>query len=112
MPDLNETNLQPIIKKLQLSKQPTRLLIERISGLKLYVLCVDHHFTAVVYFSELKIPRVGGLDPKTAWVQMERFLNDAALNRLVEFDFKKEDVYKGEVSLYGSLRVNGQNLRN
>lgn len=67
--------------------------------------------TAVVYFSELKIPRVTGLDPKTAWSQIERYLNDATMNRLVLFHFKKEDVYKGEVSLYGDLIVSGHNLR-
>jgi hypothetical protein len=79
--------------------------------LKLFVLCVDYNILAVVYFSELKIPRIGGVDPKTGWTQVEGFLNDVALHRVLGFVFKKEDVYKGEVSLYGSLTVNDINLR-
>lgn len=112
LPELNEDYLESIVTKLRQTKQPARLLVERVSGLKLFVLCVDYDLTAVIYFSELKIPRVGGLDPKTAWVHVERFLNEAALNHLVEFEFMKEDVYKGEVSLYGTLIVDGKNLRN
>lgn len=87
-----------------------RCYIQRIEGLKLFLIDVVNCEELIWYMSELKIPRMNGLDPRKAFVMTEDYMKDILGKSILRCEVKGCEIYKGEVSLFGTIFSGSRNL--